>query len=63
MTWIVHIMKLHIDISPKVQAENYSVFGGLLIRHNFSSAKGEASILFSFLFFSLSFCDLVSSSR
>jgi len=23
-------MKLHIDIYPKVRAENYSVFGGLL---------------------------------
>ncbi len=30
MTWILHIMKLHIDIYPKVRAENYSAFGGLL---------------------------------
>jgi hypothetical protein len=51
MTWILHIIKLHIDISPKVWAENYSVFGGLLIRHNFSSAKGEAASFFVFLFF------------
>jgi hypothetical protein len=44
-------MKLHIDIYPKVWAENYSVFGGLLMRHNFSSPKGQAASSFSLSFF------------
>ncbi len=44
-------MKLCIDIYPEVRAENYSVFGGLLIRCNFSSANGEAAFFFFFFFF------------